>query len=109
MNHFWSLVILGLATGCWSYPSNALCRDVEIPVSISETRFVINTALQNDWDAVSLTFNLTRRDSGSPSNPLPIAGTTSEAIRSDFTIGALLCGNGGTVLVLTHGILESKL
>lgn len=65
--------------------------------------------INDDWDAASLAFNLTRRDSGSPENPLPIAGTTPAPVNSTYLVGATVCGTGGPALVLTHGILESKL
>lgn len=65
--------------------------------------------VNDDWDAASLTFNLTRRDSGFPEDPLPIAGMTSGPVNSTYMIGATLCGTGGPTLVLTHGIIESKL
>lgn len=85
------------------------CRDLQIPVTVSEKRFIINATIQDDWDATSLTFNLTRRDSGTADDPLPIAGETASAVESSYTIGATLCGTGSSLLVLTHGIIESKL
>lgn len=72
-------------------------------------RFIINATIENNWDATSLTFNLTRRDSGTPDDPLPIAGETTSAVESTYNIGATICGTGGPMLVLTHGIIESKL
>jgi hypothetical protein len=30
-------------------------------------------------------------------------------VENNFTVGATLCGTGETILVLTHGIIESKL
>lgn len=84
------------------------CRDVQIPVTVSEKRFIINTTIEDNWDATSLTFNLTRRDSGTPGDPLPIAGETS-AVEGTYSVGATLCGTGDPILVLTHGIIESKL
>ena len=85
------------------------CRDLQIPVTISEKRFIINATVEDNWDAASLTLNLTRRDSGTPDDPLPIAGETPSAVESTYNIGATLCGTGGPMLVLTHGIIESKL
>lgn len=85
------------------------CRDVQIPVTVSERRFIINATVEDNWDAASLTLNLTRRDSGTYDDPLPIAGETASAVESTYTIGATLCGTGGPTLVLTHGIIESKL
>ncbi len=67
------------------------------------------TTINDDWDAASLTFNLTRRDSGSPSDPLPIAGVTPSPVNSTYMVGATLCGTGGPTLILAHGIIESKM
>lgn len=85
------------------------CSDVEIPVTVSEKRFILNTTVEDNWDAVSLTFNLTSRVFNTPDDPLPISNQTESPVESNYTIGATLCGNGGTMLILTHGILESKL
>lgn len=104
-----SLIALALATCSWAHPTNSLCKEVQIPISVAATRFIIDTTIENDWDAVSLTFNLTRRDGSDPSVPSPILGKTPSPVQSNFTIGATLCGTGSTVLVLTHGIIESKL
>ncbi|CAI6331619.1 unnamed protein product [Periconia digitata] len=82
------LIAAVFATVGWSYPTTSICTEVDIPVSVAATRFLITTTIENDWDAVSLTFNLTRRDSGNATTaPLPIAGTTSSPVRSDFVVG----------------------
>ncbi|ORY56858.1 Alpha/Beta hydrolase protein [Pseudomassariella vexata] len=91
-----------------SQKSLPTCREVEIPLTVSVPRFIVNITVQDNWDAAALTFTLTRRDSGSAADPIPIAGMTSDPVDSNFTIGATLCGTGGTTLVLTHGIIESK-
>ncbi|KAI0552290.1 alpha/beta-hydrolase [Xylaria curta] len=91
------------------YPTNSACRELQLPVSVSVPRFIINTTVTDDWDAASLTFNLTRRDSTKPADPLPISGLTSDAVDSIYQIGATVCGTGGPTLILTHGIIESKL
>ncbi|RAH84237.1 alpha/beta-hydrolase [Aspergillus japonicus CBS 114.51] len=98
-----------LAAGCLALPSQgaSACREVNIPITVNEPRFIINTTIKNDWDAASLVFNLTRHDSGSSNDPIPISGTTSP-VKSNYTIGGTLCGTGETILVLTHGIIESK-
>ncbi|KAI1803182.1 alpha/beta-hydrolase [Daldinia bambusicola] len=85
------------------------CRDLSIPITISVPRFIVNATVNDNWDAIALTLALTRRDLSQNTNPLPIAGNTSEPVESKFKIGATLCGKGGPTLVLTHGILESKL
>jgi hypothetical protein len=85
------------------------CRRINIPVSVSVPRLEINFDLESNWDAAALTFNFTRRDAGSPTAPLPVSGVTSGPVANNFTIGAKLCGKGKSVLILTHGILESSL
>ncbi|RAK95935.1 alpha/beta fold hydrolase, partial [Aspergillus ibericus CBS 121593] len=88
------------------------CDEVAIPVPVVAPRFIVNATVETNWDAVALTLNLTRRDSGTATDPWPIAGTTTTtAVASNFTIGATLCQGppGAPVLVLTHGIIESKL
>lgn len=90
-------------------PASAKCRDIQIPVTVSTPRFIVTASLQDDWDAAALTLNLTRRDSGKVGDPLPINGQTSASVKSTYTVGATLCGDGGPTLVLTHGIIESKL
>ncbi|EIW55294.1 alpha/beta-hydrolase, partial [Trametes versicolor FP-101664 SS1] len=85
------------------------CREVTIPVTVSVPRFIINTTIANNWDAVALAFNLTERDVNTTADPLPISGKTSGPVNSTYQIGATLCGSGGPTLVLTHGIIESKL
>ncbi|KAK6852117.1 hypothetical protein PG995_012242 [Apiospora arundinis] len=85
------------------------CKEVTIPVTVEVPRFLISTEIRDDWDAAALTFNLTRRDFGQATFPLPITGTTSAPVKSTYEVGATLCGNGSTTLILTHGILESKL
>lgn len=85
------------------------CSGINIPVTVSEKRYVLDTTVENDWDVVSLTFNLTAQNFGQPDNPVPITGQTESAVTSNYSIGATICGTGSTLLVLTHGILESKL
>lgn len=96
-------------TSAWPKPAAPVCQEVEIPITVAAPRFIINATIEDNWDAAALTFNLTRRDSGMSSDPLPVAGVTSTSEESTYTIGATLCGNGGSMLVLTHGIIESKL
>ncbi|KAF2092483.1 alpha/beta-hydrolase [Rhizodiscina lignyota] len=110
-----SLLTLGIAAVACALPNGfdytshtSGCREVQIPVQVSVPRFILNTTIENDWDATALTLALTRRDSGTSSDPLPVAGSTSKAVKSSYTIGATLCGTGRTTLVLTHGIIESK-
>ncbi|KAK8091699.1 alpha/beta-hydrolase [Apiospora hydei] len=88
-------------------PNN--CREISIPITLQVPRFLISTEINNDWDVAALTFNLTRRDFGQATFPLPITGTTAAPVKSTYSVGATLCGNGSTTLILTHGILESKL
>jgi hypothetical protein len=90
-------------------PASASCRDIQIPITVSTPRFILATSLKDDWDAAALSLNLTRRDFSKASDPLPISGSTAAAVTSTYTVGATLCGNGGPTLVLTHGIIESKL
>ncbi|PWY92642.1 alpha/beta-hydrolase [Aspergillus heteromorphus CBS 117.55] len=106
-----SYLLLALSATSWALPSPAAaaCRDINIPVTVAAPRFLINTTIDNDWDAAALIFNLTRRDSDTSADPLPIAGSTSTAVEGNYTVGATLCGTGETILVLTHGIIESKL
>ncbi|KAL7931778.1 Alpha/Beta hydrolase protein [Trichoderma chlorosporum] len=90
-------------------PASANCRDIQIPIAVSTPRFIVTASIEDDWDAVGLTFNLTSRDSTKPDDPLPINGQTAGAVNNTYTVGATLCGSGGPTLVLTHGIIESKL
>ncbi|KAM0512143.1 hypothetical protein ACHAPE_009193 [Trichoderma viride] len=90
-------------------PASASCRDIQIPITVSTPRFILATSLKDDWDAAALSLNLTRRDFSKASDPLPISGSTAAAVKSTYTVGATLCGSGGPTLVLTHGIIESKL
>ncbi|PWY88895.1 alpha/beta-hydrolase [Aspergillus sclerotioniger CBS 115572] len=87
------------------------CAEVAIPIPVAVPRYIINATVQTDWDAVALTLNLTRRDSGTVTDPLPVAGSTTAAVANNFTVAATLCQGppGAPVLVLTHGIIESKL
>ncbi|KAK8108935.1 hypothetical protein PG984_014736 [Apiospora sp. TS-2023a] len=84
------------------------CQEIRIPITVEVPRFLINTRINDDWDAAALTFNLTRRDFGQPSFPLPISGSSAAPVKSTYEVGATLCGTGATTLILTHGILESK-
>ncbi|KAI2470768.1 alpha/beta-hydrolase [Annulohypoxylon bovei var. microspora] len=105
------LFALGLAATTFAlpYPTNSSCKELTIPVTVSVPRFILNTTINDDWDVVALTLNLTRRDFTNPTDPLPVAGTTAAPVESTFKVGATLCGTGGPLLVLTHGIIESKL
>lgn len=107
----YSLLALGLAatTFAFPYPTNSHCREIKIPVTVSVPRFIINATVNDDWDVVALTLNLTRRDFTNYTDPLPVVGTTAAPVKSTFNVGATLCGTGGPLLVLTHGIIESKL
>lgn len=84
------------------------CSQIQIPVAVVEKRSILNITIKDDWDVASLTFSLTARDFGKPNNPLPIMAETELPVWSNYTIGATLCGAGGTILVTTHGIVESK-
>lgn len=87
---------------------NSQCSQIQIPVTVFEPRSILNITIEDDWDAASLTFNLTSRNFGTSDNPLPIAGEMDFAAESNYTVGATLCGTGSTLLVTTHGIIESK-
>lgn len=106
---------LALAASITAFPTSdsskrdGQCSQIEIPVTVSEKRLILNITIKDDWDAAALTFNLTARDFGTPDNPLPIVGETTSSVGSNYTIGATLCGTGGTILLTTHGIIESKL
>lgn len=109
------IFLLWLATAQIAVTAPALnsrhgsCYDLDIPVTVSEKRYILDTTIVNDWDAVSFTFNLTAQNFGQPENPVPITGQTASPVTSNYSIGASICGTGSTLLVLTHGILESKL
>ncbi|PYH98271.1 alpha/beta-hydrolase [Aspergillus ellipticus CBS 707.79] len=111
MSASYFLLLALSAIGSWALPSPvaAACQEIDIPITVAVPRFIINTTIDNDWDAAALIFNLTRRDSTTSADPLPVAGSTSTAVESNYTVGATLCGTGETILVLTHGIIESKL
>ncbi|PNP43516.1 hypothetical protein TGAMA5MH_04488 [Trichoderma gamsii] len=104
---------LSLAAAAWPLScivqASVNCRHIKIPVSVYVPRLELITTIENNWDAAALTFNFTRRDAGSPTAPLPTAGKTSTPVQNNFTISANLCGTGKSMLVLTHGILESSL
>lgn len=85
------------------------CQEVEIPITVLVPRFEVTTGIKDDWDAAALSFNLTRRDFTSPADPVPIASDMTEPRQSTYNISATICGKGDSVLVLTHGIIESKL
>lgn len=85
------------------------CSDVQIPVIVSSYRYIVNATVEDNWDAAQLTFNLTNRDFGTADDSNPIAGQTSSPVESTYNIGATICGSGKTMLILTHGIIESKL
>lgn len=84
------------------------CSQIQIPVTVAEKRSILNITIDDDWDAASLTFSLTARDFGKPDDPLPITGETEYPVWGNYTVGATLCGTGDTILVTTHGIIESK-
>lgn len=84
------------------------CSQIQIPVTVAEKRSILNITIDDDWDAASLTFSLTARDFGKPDDPLPITGETEFPVWGNYTVGANLCGTGDTILVTTHGIIESK-
>ncbi|KAI3316696.1 alpha/beta-hydrolase [Xylariaceae sp. AK1471] len=90
------------------YPTRSACRELQLPITVSVPRFILNTTVKDDWDAVSLSLNLTRRDFATPADPLPISSITPNAVESTYSIGATVCGMGGPTLILTHGIIESK-
>ncbi|OTB11270.1 hypothetical protein K445DRAFT_68638 [Daldinia sp. EC12] len=102
------LVFATVASAIPQFPQPG-CRDISIPITVSVPRFIVNATVNDNWDAIALTLALTRRDFSESTDPLPITGQTSEPVESTFKIGATLCGKGGPTLVLTHGILESKL
>lgn len=85
------------------------CQEIRMSITVEVPRFLISTTINDDWDAAALTFNLTRRDFGQPSFPLPISGSSAAPVKSTYEVGATFCGTGATTLILTHGILESKL
>ncbi|KAI1118098.1 alpha/beta-hydrolase [Nemania sp. NC0429] len=91
------------------YDTSSVCRELPIPITVSVPRFIFDVAVNDNWDAVSFSLNLTNRDFATPADPLPIAGVTPDAVKGTYTVGATVCGNGGPTLILTHGIIESKL
>lgn len=104
-------LILAVAVTSSPLPSTiaSICKNIEIPITVSVPRFIINTTVQDNWDAATLTLNLTRRDFSTSADSLPISNNMTSEIESTYTVGATLCGTGGPLLVLTHGIIESKL
>lgn len=103
-----ALILAAAASAVPQYPQLG-CRELSIPVTVSVPRFIVNATVNDNWDAIALTLALTRRDFSENTDPLPISGQTSEPVESKFKVGATLCGRGGPTVVLTHGILESKL
>ncbi|PQE06047.1 Alpha Beta hydrolase protein [Rutstroemia sp. NJR-2017a BBW] len=107
--------LLGLSALAFALPKPSTdlpshCKNISIPITVSLPRYILSTSIHNNWDAAALTFNLTSKAFTSSSDPLPIIGTTPTPINSTYTIGATLCGTGGgPTLILTHGIIESKL
>ncbi|KAI0101926.1 alpha/beta-hydrolase [Nemania sp. FL0031] len=91
------------------YTNRSTCRELQLPVTVSVPRFIVTTTVEDNWDAVSLSLNLTNRDFAMPADPLPISGITPNSVESTYSIGATVCGSGGPTLILTHGIIESKL
>lgn len=106
-----SAVTLG-ATIATALPTNntteASCTEIQIPLTISELRFPVNATIRDNWDAVALAFNLTSKDFNTPNDPLLIASGPDTNVTSNYTVAASLCGTGSTVIVTTHGIVESK-
>ncbi|KAH9907761.1 alpha/beta-hydrolase [Xylariomycetidae sp. FL2044] len=102
-------LLLALAAGLVLARAADPCRDIDIPITVSVPRLIVTTEIRDNWDAAALTFNLTSTDFGTPALPLPLAGTTPGPVNSTYTVGATLCDTGGPMLVLTHGIIESKL
>ncbi|KAI1371266.1 alpha/beta-hydrolase [Hypoxylon crocopeplum] len=98
---------LAATASAWPHPTPSSCKDITIPISVNVPRFIVNATVHDNWDAVALSLNLTRRDFSNPTDPLPISGMTA-AVESTYHIGATLCGKGGPTLILTHGIIESK-
>lgn len=98
----------GIVASTLAHSIEQSCKEINIPITVSVPRFELDTKIESDWDAAALTLNLTRQDFTTANDPLPVIGFTSP-IDSTYTVGATLCGTGGTLLVLTHGIIESKL
>ncbi|PQE13546.1 Alpha Beta hydrolase protein [Rutstroemia sp. NJR-2017a WRK4] len=107
--------LLGLSAFAFALPKpsadlSSHCKSISIPITVSVPRYILSTSIHDNWDAAALTFNLTSNDFTTSSDPLPITGITPTPINSTYTIGATLCGTGGSpTLILTHGIIESKL
>ncbi|KAI4861937.1 alpha/beta-hydrolase [Hypoxylon rubiginosum] len=104
-----SIFALAATAFAWPYPTQPGCKELKIPVTVNVPRFIVTAEVNDNWDAVALTLNLTRRDFTNPTDPLPVAGMTAAPVESTFNVGATLCGTGGSMLILTHGIIESKL
>jgi hypothetical protein len=103
------VLLVFLAPLIQAFPTASNCQELLIPVPVNVPRYNIDVTVKDDWDAAAVTSNLTRRDAGNITSPLPITGMTKEPVASGFIVGATYCGNGSTVLILTHGIIESKL
>ncbi|KAI1653459.1 alpha/beta-hydrolase [Daldinia decipiens] len=103
-----AFILAATASAAPQYPQLG-CRELSIPITVSVPRFIVNATVNDNWDAIALTLAFTRRDFSESTDPLPISGQTSGPVESKFNVGATLCGRGGPTLVLTHGILESKL
>ncbi|KAH7312543.1 Alpha/Beta hydrolase protein [Stachybotrys elegans] len=108
-----NLVLLGLAISATAAPAfnptdlGKQCRNIVIPVTVTVPRYVVTSDIVDNWDVTSLVFNLTRRDAGYPTDPLPVEDALTEPRQSTYEISAKFCGNSSSVLVLTHGIIES--
>jgi len=89
------------------HPSD-ICKDVFIPVQVSVPRLNFDIAINDNWDTAALAFNLTLRPSRNVTSSSKVETKTPEPIKSSYQVAATLCGTGSTILVLTHGILESK-
>lgn len=110
---FFGLVLFSLATVTTAAPAltpndlGTQCRNIVIPITVSVPRYVVTSEIVDNWDVTSLVFNLTRRDIGYPSDPLPVEDTLTEPRQSTYDISATFCGNSSAIIVLTHGIIES--
>lgn len=115
VNMLTSLLFIALPGLAMSLPTSSVtersdsCSEVQIPITVSVPRYPISVTIEDDWDAAQLTFNITSQDFTDANDPLPIGDSESAPVESTYTIGATLRGTGETMLVLTHGIIESKL
>jgi hypothetical protein len=61
---YYHLLTLGSAIAASALPQHATpgCREVNITVTVTAPRFILNTTVNDNWDAAALTLNLTSRD-----------------------------------------------